>query len=78
MTAQSGTDVAILSHGTDLPSDEVSFKLGSDSDNGSVSNWSSFICLMESFSSVFSSKNLFKVKARDFKMLLNFELIILE
>ena len=78
MTAQSGTDVAILSHGTDLPSDEVSFKLGSDSDNGSVSKGSSFICLMESFSSVFSSKNLFKVKARDFKMLLNFELIILE
>ena len=52
MTAQSGTEVAILSHGTDLPSDEFLFKLGSDSDNGSVSKGSS-VCLVESFSSEF-------------------------
>ena len=55
MTAQSGTDVAILSHGTDLPSDEFLFKLGSDSDNGSVSKGSSSMDpeLMDSFSSEF-------------------------
>ena len=52
MTAQSGTDVAILSHGTDFPSDAFLFKLDSDFDNGSVSNGSS-ICLMDSFSSEF-------------------------
>ena len=53
MTAQSGTDVAILSHGTDLPSDEFLFKLGSDSDNGSVSKGFSSICWIDSFSSEF-------------------------
>ena len=67
MTAQSGTDVAILSHGTDLPSDEVSFKLGSDSDNGSVSNGSSSICLMDSFSSEFQFKKSILIQSKGFQ-----------